>query len=134
MHVQYVALCDQIIMGADGRPSLIGVFNHLQVPTVPFILPRLAISARLLFTADEANHAYKVEVVMTDPAGNELGRPGGEVSLPTPPPGIESVAVDLPLQFDMFQLQLEGLYSFVLNIDGKATAGVQLSVHHVAVS
>lgn len=134
MHVQYVALCDQIVMGTDGRPSLIGVFNHLQVPALPFVLPRLAIAARLLFTAEEANKAYRVEVVMSDPAGNEIGRPGGEVSLPAPPPGIESVAVDLPLQFDMFQLPADGLYTFVLNVDGKPTAGVQLSVHHVAVS
>ena len=36
MHIQYVALCDQVVMGQDARPSLIGVFNDLQVPAVPF--------------------------------------------------------------------------------------------------
>ena len=65
MHVQYVTLCDQIILGQDGRPSLIGVFNHLNVPALPFTLPRLAFAGRILFTADETGRAHTVEVVIT---------------------------------------------------------------------
>jgi hypothetical protein len=129
MHVQYVALCDQIILANDGRPSLIGVFNHLTVPALPFTLPRLAFAGRLLFTTDETGRPHRVEVVITDPAGNELARPGGEVSLPPAPAGIESVAVDLPMQFDLFQVDAAGRYTFLLNVDGEASAAVQLMVH-----
>ncbi|HEU5175810.1 MAG TPA: hypothetical protein VFT96_13725 [Gemmatimonadaceae bacterium] len=129
MHVQYVALCDQIILANDGRPSLIGVFNHLTVPALPFTLPRLAFAGRLLFTIDETGRPHRVEVVITDPAGNELARPGGEVSLPPAPAGIESVAVDLPMQFDLFQVDAAGRYTFLLNVDGEASAAVQLMVH-----
>lgn len=128
MHVQYVALCEQVILGQDGRPSLIGVFNDLQVAAFPFTLPRLAVAARILFTADEARGKHAVEVVMTDPSGTEMGRPGGEIALPPLPPGLESVAVDLPLQLDLFQLPIPGRYTFVLHVDGKVSAGVQLSV------
>lgn len=126
MHVQYVALCDQIVIGQDGRPSLIGVFNDLQVGQLPFVLPRFAFAARIHFTADGMGRGHHVEVVITDPNGTELGRPGGEVSLPDPPPGIDSIAVDLPLHFDLFQLATEGRYTFVLHVDGKAAAGTQL--------
>lgn len=129
MHVQYVALCDQIILANDGRPSLIGVFNHLTVPALPFTLPRLAFAGRLLFTTDETGRPHRVEVVITDPAGNELARPGGEVSLPPAPAGIDSVAVDLPMQFDLFQVDAAGRYTFLLNVDGEASAAVQLMVH-----
>lgn len=129
MHVQYVALCDQIILANDGRPSLIGVFNHLTVPALPFTLPRLAFAGRLLFTTDETGRPHRVEVVITDPAGNELARPGGEVSLPPAPAGIESVAVDLPMQFDLFQVDAAGRYTFLLHVDGEASAAVQLMVH-----
>ena len=128
MHVQYLALCDQVIVGTDGRPSLIGVFSELQAQSVPFTLPRLAVAARLLFTADEFNHSYRVEVAITDPAGTELGRPGGEVTLPAPPPGAESLAIDLPLQFDLFEVARTGRYTFVLHVDGAAVAGAQLNV------
>ena len=51
MHVQYVAVCDHVLVGADGKPSLIGVFSDIQAPAVPVTLPRLAFAARLLFTA-----------------------------------------------------------------------------------
>ena len=34
MHVQYVALCDQVIISADGRPSLIGVLNDVTAPAL----------------------------------------------------------------------------------------------------
>ena len=128
MHVQYVTLCEQVILGQDGRPSLIGIFNDLQVGTIPFTLPRLALAARILFTSDEAARKHSVEVVMTDPAGKEIGRPGGEINLPQMPPGLESVAVDLPLPFDFFQLEAAGRYTFLLHVDGAPTAAVQLTV------
>ena len=126
MHVQYVALCDQVVLAQDGRPSLIGVFNDLQVAQLPFVLPRFAFAARIHFTTEAMGRAHRVEVVITDPNGVELGRPGGEVALPDPPDGIDSIAVDLPLHFDLFQLGAEGRYTFVLHVDGKPAAGTQL--------
>jgi hypothetical protein len=134
LHVQYVALCDQVILGNDGRPSLIGLFNDLQVATIPFTLPRLAFAARILFTREEAGKPHAVEVVMTDPSGKEIGRPGGEVSLPQMPAGLDSVAVDLPLQFDLFQIGAAGRYTFLLQVDGSPTAGVQLSIRQAMVA
>jgi hypothetical protein len=134
VHVQYVALCDQVILGNDGRPSLIGVFNDLQVATIPFVLPRIAFAARILFTRDEAGKPHQVELLMSDPSGKEIGRPGGEVNLPPMPPGLDSVAVDLPLQFDMFNVPAAGRYTFLLHVDGAPTAAVQLSIRQVAVS
>jgi len=128
VHVQYVALCDQVILGNDGRPSLIGVFNDLQVATIPFTLPRLAFAARILFTGEEAGRAHAVEVVMTDPTGKEIGRPGGDVTLPQMPAGLESVAVDLPLQFDLFNVTTPGRYTFLLHVDGAPAAAVQLNI------
>lgn len=132
MHVQYVALCDTVILANDGRPSLIGVFNDLQVPTIPFTLPRLAFAARMLFTREEVGRSHKVEVLMSDPSGKEIGRPGGEVSLPPMPVGLESVSVDLPLQFDLFNIATAGRYTFLLHVDGAPTAAVQLSIRQVA--
>ena len=128
MHVQYVAVCDHVLVGADGKPSLIGVFSDIQAPQVPVTLPRLAFAARLLFTADEAGKTYKIEVVITDPKGNEIARPGGEISVPQAPIGIDSLAADLPMLFDMFGLPDYGRYTFMLTVDGKPTAGVQVSV------
>lgn len=129
MHVQYVALCDQIILATDGRPSLIGIFNHLSVPALPFTLPRLAFAGRILFTADETGRSHNVEVVITGPDDAELARPGGEIALPPAPPGLDSVAVDLPMQFDLFQVEAPGRYTFLLHVDGEPTAAVQLLVH-----
>jgi hypothetical protein len=134
MHVQYVAICDQIIQGGDGRPSLINVFNDLAVPQVPLVVPRMAFAARIMFTQDEANRPHRVEVVITDPSGAEIGRPGGEISLPPLPPGIDALAVDLPLPIDMFDITSTGRYTFLLHIDGKPTAAVQLTVRQVQVS
>ena len=128
MHVQYVALCDQVIVGNDGRPSLIGVFNDLQVAAIPFTLPRLAFVARILFTREEAGRPHPIEVLMTDPTGKEIGRPGGEVSLPQMPAGLESISVDLPLQFDLFNVNAAGRYTFLLHVDGTPAAAVQLSI------
>jgi hypothetical protein len=71
---------------------------------------------------------------MSDPGGKEIGRPGGEVSLPPMPAGLDSVAVDLPLQFDLFGVPTAGRYTFLLHVDGAPTAAVQLNVRQVAVT
>jgi hypothetical protein len=134
MHVQYVALCDQVVLGTDGRPSLIGVFNDLQVGSIPLTIPRLAFAARILFTAQEAAKKHTVEVVMSDPSGAEIGRPGGEIAIPQMPSGLDSIAVDLPLHLDLFEVKAAGRYTFLLHVDGAAAAGVQLSIRHTAVA
>ena len=128
MHVQYVALCDQVILGADGRPSLIGVFNDLSAPALPVTIPRLSFAARILFTADETGGPRQVEVIVRDPSGAEIGRPSGELALPAAPRGAESLAVDIPIQFDLFEVSAFGRYTFLLHLDGEAAAAVQLSV------
>ena len=128
MHVQYVALCDQVILGTDGRPSLIGVVNDLQAASLPITIPRLTFVARLLFTAEEASTRRRIEVVINDPAGTEIARPGGELGLPPAPQGADSIAVDLPIQFDLFEVSTFGRYTFLLQIDNAPTAAVQLSV------
>ena len=134
MHVQYVALCEQVIIAADGKPSLISVFNDLQAPQFPITIPRLVFVARIHFTSDETGKPKKVEVIITDPNGVELARPSGDVTLPPVPSGLETISVDLPLQLDMFQLDTTGRYTFLLHIDGKAAAAVQLSVRQVALA
>jgi hypothetical protein len=134
MHVQYVALCEQVIIAADGKPSLISVFNDLQAPQFPITIPRLVFVARIHFTSDETGKPKKVEVIITDPNGVELARPSGDVTLPPVPSGLETISVDLPLQLDMFQLDTTGRYTFLLHIDGKAAAAVQLSVRQAALA
>jgi hypothetical protein len=134
MHVQYVALCDQVILAADGRPSLIGVFNDLSVSQIPTTIPRITFAARILFTNDELGKTRRVEVLITGPDGKEIGRPGGDLQLPAPQGGIDTLAVDVPLQFDFFELQATGRYTFLLHVDGAPSAAAQLAVRQAAVA
>jgi hypothetical protein len=131
MHVQYVVLCDQVIVANDGKPSLIGILNELQTSVVPVNVPRIAFAARIHFTADETGKSHRVEVGITDPAGAEIGRPGGDIALPHSPPGVDSIAVDLPLQFDLLELASVGRYTFLLHIDGTPVGAAQLNVRQV---
>ena len=131
MHLQYVVLCDQIILANDGKPSLIGILNEIQTNTVPVNVPRLAFAARIHFTTDETGMSHRVEVAIADPSGKEIGRPGGDISLPAAQSGVDSIAVDLPLQFDLFELASTGRYTFLLHIDGEAVGAAQLNVRQV---
>ena len=134
MHLQYVVLCDQVILANDGKPSLIGILNDLQATTIPVTVPRLAFAARLMFTADETGKSHRVEVAITDPTGKEIGKPGGEISLPTAPAGVDSIAVDLPLQFDLLELTASGRFTFLLYVDGTPMGAAQLNVRQVTAS
>jgi len=134
MHLQYVVLCELVILANDGKPSLIGIMNDLQTASVPVNVPRLSFAARILFTADETGKPHHVEVRITEPSGQEIGRPGGEISLPPAPAGVDSIAVDLPLQFDLLELPTAGRYTFLLHVDGSAVGAAQLNVRQVAAS
>lgn len=131
MHLQYVVLCDQVIIGNDGKPSLIGILNEMQTTSLPVTVPRIAFAARLLFTADETGKAHRVEVAITDPSGQEIGKPGGDISLPPSPAGVDSIAVDLPLQFDLLELTAVGRYTFLMHVDGAPVGAAQLHVRQV---
>ena len=132
MHLQYVVLCDQVIIGNDGKPSLIGILNELQTTSLPVTVPRIAFAARLLFTADETGKAHRVEVAIADPSGQEIGKPGGDISLPQSPAGVDSIAVDLPLQFDLLELTATGRYTFLMHVDGAPVGAAQLHVRQVS--
>ena len=134
MHLQYVVLCDQVIIANDGKPSLIGILNDIQAASIPVNVPRLAFAARILFTDDETGASHRVEVQITDPAGKEIAKPGGEISLPKTPAGVDSIAVDLPLQFDLLELASTGRYTFLLHIDGSAVGAAQLNVRQVSLA
>ena len=132
MHLQYVVLCDQVIIANDGKPSLIGILNDLQTTAIPVNVPRLAFAARILFTADETGRPHRVDVAINDPSGKEVGRPGGDITLPNAPAGVDSIAVDLPLQFDLLEIASTGRYTFLLHIDGAPLGAAQLNVRQVA--
>ena len=132
MHLQYVVLCDQVIIANDGKPSLIGIFNEIQTTSVPATLPRVSFASRLLFTDDETARSYRIEVRITDPSGAEIGRPGGDVTLPPARPGTDTIAVDLPLQFEMLELPVAGRYTFLLHVDDKAVGATQLMLRQVS--
>ena len=134
MHLQFVVLCDQVIIANDGKPSLIGILNDIQTPAVPVNVPRLAFAARILFTTDETGMSHRVEVAITDPSGKEIGRPGGDINLPNAPDGVDSIAVDLPLQFDLLELTSIGRYTFLLHIDAEPLGAAQLNVRQVSVA
>ena len=148
MHLQYVVLCDQVVIANDGKPSLIGILNELQTTAVPVTIPRIAFAARLHFTADETGKSHRVEVAITDPDGQEIGRPGGDISLPPAPAepsrrrhsrseagpapaGVDSIAVDLPLQFDLLELAAVGRYTFLMHVDAAPVGAAQLQVRQV---
>ena len=75
-----------------------------------------------------------MDVAITDPSGKEIGRPGGDISLPATPSGVDSIAVDLPLQFDLFELASTGRYTVLLHIDGAPVGAAQLNVRQVSVA
>jgi hypothetical protein len=67
-------------------------------------------------------------VIITGPKGDEIARPGGEINVPPAPEEVDSLAIDLPMLFDMFGLPEFGRYTFMLAIDGEPKAAVQIAV------
>lgn len=88
-----VVLCDDLYRDElTGKMVLVGTFNSVNAPTIPYTLNRMAILVTLTGGHGDYNVSISIEHEST---GNEVFRVGGPLSLPNP---LDYVDLDLRLK------------------------------------
>ena len=127
MRAIYVVTCDFALMGAEGKPTLVGVFDSFRAPSVPFAWPRFALAARVEFELFEMV-PHQLQIVIQDPSGARVGQAGGPVNLGALPPGVMKASFDPHMLFDNFVFAAFGAYTFSVEIDGINVGSTQVTV------
>jgi hypothetical protein len=130
MHVTFALFADAANLSQEGKLNILGVFDALQVATLPALHPRATLVVHLKGTAADAG-THRVSLQWMSPSGTELWSSDGELGIASPPQGVVDMDFPLIAQLDL-PLDLAGGYLMRVGLDGSTHAEVPLQVRPAA--
>ncbi|MDO8501275.1 MAG: hypothetical protein Q7S20_05495 [Gemmatimonadaceae bacterium] len=126
MHISFAVFADGANLSQEGKLNVLGVFDALAVAGFPSLHPRTHFVVRLKGGAEDTG-AHRLTFNWVNPSGEVLWSSDGELNVaPGPNPAFE---MDLPIiaVIDL-PLNMPGLYTMQVSLDGGLTAEVRLHV------
>jgi hypothetical protein len=126
MEIEIFSLADFANDSGNGKMNIIGTFDQIHVPSLPFVLPHCAVATRIRIANSEAGvHAF--EIVGIDPDGMEFQRLPGNMHVQLNP-NAQYGAFNLPLNISNFKIDKIGKYAFEFYFDGEFRSGLTMHV------
>jgi hypothetical protein len=125
VQVDFAVLADYALIDQHGKLSVLGVFQHVWVPSFPAMHPRTHLVLRVRGRRTEIGE-HPIRIRFVDDAGTELMGGDGTVQFGEPPAGITEIEAGAVLVFDV-PLPTPGTYAFEIAIDGGTAIRVPLS-------
>lgn len=126
MVVSFALFADAANLSQEGKLNILGVFDALQVGSLPSVHPRAHLIVHLKGTPLDAG-MHSVTLRWLNPSGRELWQSTGELNVGAPPTGV--LEMDLPLiaQIDL-PVDEAGGYVMSIDLDGERTVDVPVQV------
>lgn len=129
MRIEVYALCDAAT-DSHGKLNILGTFDQIYAIKVPIVHPSCAVAMRLRFGKMEEG-VHRISLQLVNPDGLPVLKPvEGDVN-PRMGADIESVAVNLVLNFQNIKFEGFADYQINLSIDGVAMASLPLRVREM---
>lgn len=126
MHVSFALFADAANLSQEGKLNILGVFDAVQVSTLPAVHPRAHLVVRLKGTRlDIGVHSMSLHWI--NPGGVELWNSGGEIEITSPPPTVTEMDFPLIAPVDL-PLDQPGAYVMRISLDNETHADVPLQV------
>jgi hypothetical protein len=126
MHVSFALFADAANLSQEGKLNILGVFDALQVATLPAVHPRAHLVVHLKGSGTDTG-THTVSFRWLSPSGQELWNSSGDLNVGAPPPGITEMDLPLIAQLDL-PMDAAGSYSMAIAIDGQHTMDVGVQV------
>ncbi|MEK7401296.1 MAG: hypothetical protein AABZ80_02920 [Gemmatimonadota bacterium] len=122
MQVAFALFADAANLSQEGKLNIMGVFDALQVGSLPAVHPRAHLVVRLKGDVSDVGR-HTVTLRWVNPQGNELWTSTGDLNVGQPPTGV--VEMDLPLiaQIDL-PIDSAGVYRMAVSLDDRQNAEV----------
>jgi len=126
MQVAFALFADAANLSQEGKLNVLGVFDALQVGSLPAVHPRAHLVVHLKGTLTDVGR-HSVTLRWINPRGSELWTSTGELNVGQPPSGI--IEMDLPLiaQIDL-PIDGAGGYRMTISLDERQSAEVPVQV------
>jgi hypothetical protein len=126
MQVAFALFADAANLSQEGKLNVLGVFDALQVSTLPAVHPRAHLVLHLKGTSMDVG-AHTVQFRWLNPHGTELWATSGDLNVGAPPPGVGEMDLPLISQIDL-PIDSAGQYMMAIAIDGRPTVDVPVHV------
>jgi len=125
VHVDFAVLADYALVDQHGKLSVMGIFQHVWVPQLPTIYPRVHLVLRVRGRRTEIGE-HRLRIRFAGPDGGEILGGEGAVQFGEPPAGVRDVEAAAVLIFDL-PLATAGEYAFTIALDGETEYRVPLT-------
>jgi hypothetical protein len=126
MQVSFALFADAANLSQEGKLNILGVFDALQVASLPAVHPRAHLVVHLKGSAIDVG-SHSVTLRWVNPNGSELWSSTGELNVGAPPPGVPEMDLPLIAQIDL-PMDVSGAYVLAIALDEQPTANVPVQV------
>ena len=126
MRITFALFADAANISQEGKLNILGVFDAVQVGTLPALHPRAHLVARIVGTREDAG-VHQMTLVWRNPAGEALWNTAGELRIEPPPPGVEQMDLPFIAALDL-PLDRAGTFTLTISIGPEEMASVALQV------
>lgn len=126
MHLSFALFADAANISQEGKLNILGVFDALQVGSLPTVHPRATLIVRLKAVTDDAGR-HTLEFRWSGPNDDEMWSSSGELDVGAPPPGATELDVPVIAAIDL-PIQEAGTHTMRVSLDGEVHAELLLHV------
>ena len=126
MQVTFALFADAANLSQEGKLNVLGVFDALQVGTIPAVHPRAHLVVHLKGTSMDVG-PHTVTLRWLNPEGSELWSSTGDLNVGPPPTGVSEMDLPLIAQIDL-PIDAAGGYTMSIALDDAPTASVPVQV------
>ncbi len=126
MHVSFALFADSANISQEGKLNILGVFDALQVASLPAVHPRATMVVRLKALPDDIGR-HTLGFQWLGPDGEEMWSSAGQLDVGAPPPGATELDVPVIAAIDL-PIQHSGTHVMRIVLDGDVCAELLLHV------
>ena len=130
MQVAFALFADAANLSQEGKLNVLGVFDALQVQSLPAVHPRAHLVVHLKGTVSDVGR-HTVTLRWINPQGSELWTSTGELNVGQPPTGVAEMDLPLIAQIDL-PLDNGGPYRMTISLDDRQSSEVPVQVRTTA--
>ncbi len=126
MRISFALFSDAANLSQEGKLNILGVFDAVQVGSLPTVHPRAHLVARITGNRGDAG-AHVMTLTWRSPSGEVIWTSNGELRIEHAPPGVEEMDLPFIAALDL-PLDRAGTFALVIEIGGAQMASVPLQV------
>lgn len=129
MEVTLAVLADYATVSEDGKLNVMGIFQEMNPPTLPFALPQMYLVVSFAAGPAEFDTVKDIKIALLDNDGKEMLALEGQVPVPRPPRPGSRAYINQLVGLHGVSFARPGDYAFAILVGGETRETVSLYVN-----